>query len=109
MAESDSDRQARLEALEQKLASKRKSDAPRRHQEEHYSQAQMAWRMVIEIVAGLSIGFGMGFGLDALLGTSPWLMIIFTLLGVWAGIVTMIRSAKEMTEGLDTETKREGD
>ena len=76
MAESDSDRQARLEALEQKLASKRKGDAPKRHQEEHYSQAQMAWRMVIEIVAGLSIGFGMGFGLDALLGTSPWLMII---------------------------------
>ena len=98
MAETDADRKARMEALEAKLAGKRKTEAPKRHQDEHYSQANMAWRMVIELVAGLAIGFGMGFGLDRLFGTQPWLMILFTLFGFAAGIKTMMRTAKEMAE-----------
>jgi ATP synthase protein I len=64
--------------------------------EEHYSQAQLAWRMVVELVAGLGIGFGIGFGLDTFLGTRPWLMMIFTILGFIAGVKTMIRSAEEV-------------
>ncbi|MEQ5869534.1 AtpZ/AtpI family protein [Sagittula sp. NFXS13] len=66
------------------------------HQEEHYSQANMAWRMVTEMVAGLGIGFGIGYGLDWLLGTGPWLMVIFALLGIAAGIKVMLRTAKEL-------------
>lgn len=64
--------------------------------EEHYSQAQLAWRMVVELVAGMAIGFGIGYGLDALFGTRPWLMVGFTVLGFIAGIKTMIRSAHEI-------------
>lgn len=97
MAETDEDRKARMEALEAKLAGKRAKEAPKRHQDEHYSQANMAWRMVIELVAGLAIGFGMGFGLDRLFGTQPWLMILFTLFGFAAGIKTMMRTAREMS------------
>lgn len=97
MAETDADRKARLEALEAKLAEKRASaTAQKRHQDEHYSQANIAWRMVIELVAGLGIGFGMGYGLDLLLGTTPWLMIIFIALGFAAGVKTMMATAKEM-------------
>ena len=58
----------------------------------------MAWTMVIELVAGLVIGFGMGYGLDALFGTTPWLMIVFVFLGLAAGIKTMMRSAKMVQE-----------
>ena len=64
--------------------------------EEHYSQAQLAWRMVIELVAGLGIGFGIGYGLDTLFGTLPLLMVVFTFLGLAAGVQTMIRSAREI-------------
>ena len=65
--------------------------------------------MVIELVAGLGIGFGMGYGLDLALGTTPWLLIIFTLLGFAACIKTMMRSAKEMTppETSGEETERD--
>jgi ATP synthase protein I len=52
--------------------------------------------MVIELVAGLGIGFGIGYGLDALIGTRPWLMVVFTILGFIAGVKTMIRSAEEV-------------
>ncbi|MBY6202114.1 AtpZ/AtpI family protein [Maritalea mobilis] len=87
----------RLKALEEKLAKAKARQAPAKpHTEEHYSQAQLAWRMVIELVAGLGIGFGIGFGLDTLLGTRPWLMMVFTILGFIAGVKTMIRSAEEV-------------
>ncbi|MFO6464586.1 AtpZ/AtpI family protein [Jannaschia sp. KMU-145] len=92
MSDDDADR---LKALEAKLAAKRPPEE-KDHMEEHYSQAQLAWRMVIELVAGLGIGFGIGYGLDALLGTQPWLMVVFTLLGFAAGVKTMISSAQEM-------------
>ncbi len=86
----------RLKALEARIDAAKQGQAPKPHMEEHYSQAQLAWRMVIELVAGLVIGFGMGYGLDALLGTQPILMIVFLLLGFIAGVKTMIRSAKEV-------------
>ena len=94
MTEGDPKRQ--LEELEAKLAARRATEkAEKAHQEEHYSQAQQAWRMVTEMVAGLGIGFGIGYGLDVLFGTSPFLMVLFTLLGIAAGINVMMRTAKE--------------
>ena len=86
----------RLKALEARIAAAKRSQTPKPHIEEHYSQAHLAWRMVIELVAGLGIGFGIGYGLDVLLGTSPWLMVVFVILGFIAGIKTMIRSAAEV-------------
>lgn len=97
MAETDQDRKARLDALEAKLAEKRAAEAPKRHQDEHYSQAQNAWRMVVELVAGMAVGFAMGYGLDILLGTKPWLMVVFLFLGFAAGVRAMIATAKDMT------------
>lgn len=94
----DADR-ARLAALEKRIAlAKNAAEPQRNHQEEHYSQAQVAWRMVIELVAGLAIGFGIGYGLDTLLGTMPLFLILFILAGFAAGVKTMLRSARELNE-----------
>lgn len=92
----DPDHGERLKRLEDRINSLKEKDAPTPHMESHYSQAQQAWRMVIELVAGVGIGFGMGYGLDYLLGTLPVLLILFTLLGLAAGIKTMMRSAAEI-------------
>lgn len=89
----------RLRALDEKLAKLKKAQAPgKSHQEEHYSQANVAWRMVLELVAGLGIGFGIGIGLDALIGTRPLFLVLFTLLGFAAGVQTMMRTANEVQE-----------
>ena len=64
--------------------------------EGHHSGLQHAWRMVIELVSGLAIGFGFGYGLDIVFKTLPIFMIIFTLLGFVAGIRTMLSTAKEV-------------
>jgi ATP synthase protein I len=98
---SEDDAAARLKALEAKLAAKRPDD--RHHMEEHYSQAQLAWRMVIELVAGLGIGFGIGYGLDVLLGTTPWMMLLFTFFGFAAGVKTMIATSREVVVAPDPE------
>jgi ATP synthase protein I len=85
-----------MEALTARLATaKTAKEQPVSRAAEHHSQAQLAWRMVIELVVGLGIGVGIGYGLDQLFGTRPWLMIVFTILGFAAGIRTMMRSAQE--------------
>ncbi|SNR65708.1 AtpZ/AtpI family protein [Puniceibacterium sediminis] len=94
---SDPDPTRQMADLEARIAAAKAARAPgKSHQEHHHSQAQLAWRMVIEMVAGLGIGFGIGYGLDVLLGTLPWMMMLFTLLGLVAGIKTMMRSAAEI-------------
>jgi ATP synthase protein I len=103
----------RLKQLESRIASARKAHAPDKpHQEEHYSKAQQGWRMVSELVAGLVIGFGIGYGLDVLLGTTPILLVLFTLLGFAAGVRVMMRTAAEFAAappaGAGTETDDRG-
>ncbi|MCV6595541.1 MAG: AtpZ/AtpI family protein [Mangrovicoccus sp.] len=93
----------RLRQLEDRIAAVKSAHEPSKpHQEEHYSQAQIAWRMVIELVAGLGIGFGIGYGLDSLFGTIPIFLVLFTFLGLAAGVKTMMRTAAEVHESKKT-------
>ena len=86
----------KLKELENRLAKARAANAPKTVKEEHHTMANMAWRMVIELVAGIAIGFGIGFGLDWLFGTIPIFLILFIGLGMVAGIRTMMRTADEV-------------
>jgi ATP synthase protein I len=94
----DPDHRARLRDLEARIEALKTPKGAKSHTDEHYSQAHLAWRMVIELVAGLLIGFGIGYGLDRLLGTLPIFLVLFTLLGLAAGIKVMIRSAQEIQQ-----------
>jgi ATP synthase protein I len=94
----DPDQQQQLKQLEAKIDAVKKRNAPLSRIEEHHTQAQLAWRMVLELVAGLGIGFGIGYGLDVLFGTLPIFMVLFVMLGLAAGIKTMLRSANEIQE-----------
>ena len=110
---SEPDHADRLKALEAKIAALKAGPVIKDRSEEHHSQAQLAWRMVIELVAGLGIGFGIGYGLDSLFGTLPIFLVIFIFLGFAAGVNTMMRSAKEMQrkqlEAVDEEDDQRGD
>ena len=92
----DDDHKQRLAQLEARIAAAKPAKPGKSHNDEHYSQAHLAWRMVLELVVGLAIGFGIGYGLDSLLGTIPIFLVLFTLLGMAAGIKTMLRSAREI-------------
>ena len=94
---------ARLRDLEARLTSKTPAQAGPRPMASH-DQAHVAWRMVIELVAGLGLGVGIGFGLDHLFGTRPLMLVVFALLGFAAGIKTMLRTAAELNRPGDTGT-----
>lgn len=94
----DQDRKAEMAAIEARIAAAKGLQKPPARMDEHYSGAQMAWRMVIELVAGLGIGFGIGYGLDLFFGTLPIFMVLFVMLGLAAGVKTMLRSAQEMQD-----------
>ncbi|MGC3938792.1 AtpZ/AtpI family protein [Roseobacter sp. EG26] len=94
----DPDQKQRMAQLQAKIDAAKQAQAPKPRVDEHYSQAQLAWRMVIELVAGLGIGFGIGYGLDVLFGTLPIFMVLFVMLGLAAGVKTMLRSAQEIQE-----------
>lgn len=50
-------------------------------------------RLSAELVGGVVIGFILGWLLDRWLGTSPWGLIVFLLLGFAAGVLNVMRSA----------------
>lgn len=86
----------RLAALKARIEKAKVETSDDHHMKKDYSQAQQAWRMVIELVAGLGIGFVIGYGLDTLFGTMPIFLVIFIFFGFAAGIKTMLRTAKEL-------------
>lgn len=86
----------RLRALERRLDDLGRDQRPQTPGADKFHQANQAWRMVVELVAGLAIGFGVGYGLDRLFGTTPIMLVIFIFLGFAAGVKTMLRTAAEM-------------
>lgn len=81
----------------------------------------IALRVGVELVAGVVVGVAVGYGLDRWLGTTPWLLIVFFLLGTAGGMMNVWRAltgrglaagyAKPKVERdrqADGETEREG-
>ena len=55
-----------------------------------------AFKLSTELVVAVAVGTIIGFILDKTFGTKPWLIIIFFFIGVVAGIINVIKSAKNM-------------
>jgi ATP synthase protein I len=51
--------------------------------------------------SSIAVGLFMGYFLDKLLGTEPWLLIVFTLLGVASGFLSLFRGLKKYGLGED--------
>ena len=56
----------------------------------------MALKLSTEMVAAVLVGTIIGFILDSWFDSKPWLIIIFFIVGVAAGITNVIRTAKLM-------------
>jgi ATP synthase protein I len=59
----------------------------------------LGFRMAIELVAALCVGGALGWVVDRALGTRPWGLIVFFLLGVAAGMLNVFRTARDMIFG----------
>ena len=82
---------ARLEIAKSKILKKNKD-----LKESSSSNIGVAFKLSTEMVAAVVVGTIIGFILDNWFGTKPWLILIFFFVGVVAGILNVIRSAKDM-------------
>lgn len=57
-----------------------------------------AFQLSTEFVAAIFVGTLLGYLLDRFLGTTPWGMIVFLLLGFVAGVLNVMRSAGVIAE-----------
>jgi len=97
---------ARLGSLDQRLSEirgSRKIGTDQSGNEQDAAQAKasamaIGLRLSSELVAGVLVGAGLGWGFDRLLSTSPWGLIVFLLLGFTAGVMNVMRTAGVMAK-----------
>jgi ATP synthase protein I len=91
---------ARLGSLNRRLSEVRdrriKTEQPAGDGEDGAARASamaLGFRLSSELIAGVAVGAGIGWGFDRLLSTSPFGFIVFMLLGFVAGVVNVVRTA----------------
>jgi len=57
-----------------------------------------ALKISTELIAAVAVGTTIGFILDNWFDTRPWLTVSFFIMGVAAGILNVIKSAKDMNK-----------
>ena len=55
----------------------------------------------LHMVSGPAVGFGLGYGLDLWLGTTPWGGLGLLLLGIGAGFLNVWRDTRALTRKMD--------
>ena len=77
---------------------KTKSSSRNRDKIVNSSSMGSAFKLSTDLVAHVVVGTIIGFILDSWFDTKPWLIIIFFFLGSIAGILNVIKTAKQMQE-----------
>jgi ATP synthase protein I len=93
---SRSDFDRRLDAFRDRLAEEGRTDdaaGERGGARPEGSSLGQAFRLSSEFVAGIIGGGAIGWVIDRFLGTSPWGLIVFLLLGFAAGILNVLRAS----------------
>jgi len=54
----------------------------------------LAFRVGVELVSAVAVGFGIGWLIDQQFDTKPWFMLVFLILGGAAGILNVFRMAR---------------
>lgn len=67
----------------------------------------IAFRAGVEMVAGIAVGAGIGLLFDHWLGTSPWGLVVFCILGWGAGVLNVYRIMIGMERAAGAQEKPE--
>ncbi len=62
-----------------------------------------ALRISMEMVAAVIVGGAIGWFLDRFLGTGPWLLLVFLVLGFAAGMLNAVRASQRIQAQVDRE------
>ena len=101
----------REEDFDRRLLRAREANAPDEERAEHAlpkSGLALASRIGTELVAALVVGILIGLAIDHWLGSQPWFLIAFTLLGGAAGILNVFRLMSGQGYAVGYRDRREG-
>jgi ATP synthase protein I len=88
---------ASLDDLSTRVSAAREANEPKSPRGfKEVSTYGIATRLVAELIAGIVVGVLFGWYLDQWLDTKPWLMILLIMIGVAAGIMNVMRAAKQL-------------
>ena len=79
-----------------KIAKKRIDDNKRKNNQSRSSVVGNAFKISTELVSTVVVASIIGFILDSWFDTKPWLIIVFFVIGITAGIMNVVKSAKKM-------------
>ena len=97
---SDDDQPA-LEKLGRKLRKAQSARRPVDSRSSPTSGLSQAIRLTTEMAAALAVGGVIGWFLDSWLGTRPWLMLVFLVMGGAAGTLNAYRAAVRQARDRD--------
>jgi len=83
---------ARRKRLDAELSARRKVEHEDGSSREASKGYALAVKLSSEFIAGVVVGVILGYLFDRFLGTSPWGLIVFLLLGFCAGVLNVLRS-----------------
>jgi ATP synthase protein I len=63
----------------------------------------------LNLVSATFVGLAMGYWLDRWLGTSPWLLLVFLVLGIVAGFRNVLVEVRKIQRADRNETDDQGD
>ncbi len=69
------------------------------------SSHALASRMVIDLFAGIAFGGSIGYWLDNVFATKPFMFIIFGIIGILAGFLNMYRTSQR-EDNYETQTDK---
>ena len=84
----------RISSFKQKSASHARQTA---REQRDYSRAGVGFQISTVLLSGVLVGAAIGYFLDEVCGTKPWLLAIFTIFGGAAGILNIYRTFKDET------------
>jgi ATP synthase protein I len=94
------------ETFEQRLAAAQEATKGQAKRDSAHASAgsaeraiSLAMRLGVELVAAMVIAVVIGWGLDRLFHTTPWLMVVMVPIGMAAGLRNLVRAAGGKTEG----------
>ncbi len=99
-------RRAQLEVeLASKRAAVREDERGEVRAEESRKGYAQAMKLSSEFIAAIVVGVVLGYVFDRFIGTTPWGMIVFLLLGFCAGVLNVLRSAGKVATPMPDERK----
>jgi ATP synthase protein I len=95
-----------LAALGERLAKAQRAQAGKRRSRDAEASPSskeamgLGFRIGLELVVAVFVGFALGWATDRWLGTRPWGLLVFLFLGIGAGMTNVYRVVKGLGMGV---------